>query len=231
MSTTIEVKLRGTNFLELKKAAEDFIAQNFGKGVSVNTTVTNDQEEEMESVQSPFTTATPAQATAPVELAPVGEVDAEGLPWDERIHASSKAKNANGTWRGRRNISDDTVAAVRLELRNRVATRTVAAPVVAPPPAAPAAPVVATAPVTAPVQVAPPAPALPTIAVGHTLETFKANFAQVIGSLIQEGKVSAAYVEQLKSYFGLSEIWMASDEHKTVTFNEFVKHNIIQVAG
>ena len=57
------------------------------------------------------------------------DVDSTGLPWDARIHANTKAKNADGSWRGRRGVDDATVAAVEKELR-------AAAPAAMPQPAA-----------------------------------------------------------------------------------------------
>lgn len=42
--------------------------------------------------------------------------DKNGLPWDERIHASTKALNGDGTWKKRRGVDDATVAAVTAEL-------------------------------------------------------------------------------------------------------------------
>lgn len=48
-------------------------------------------------------------------------VDSAGLPWDERIHSSNKALNADGTWRKRRGVTDETVAAVEAELRGQPA--------------------------------------------------------------------------------------------------------------
>lgn len=42
--------------------------------------------------------------------------DKNGLPWDERIHAGTKALNADGTWKKRRGVDDTTVAAVTAEL-------------------------------------------------------------------------------------------------------------------
>lgn len=69
------------------------------------------------------------QPTAPVPPAPVTgtpgvEVDKGGLPWDSRIHAESKAKNADGTWRKRRNLDPATLAAVEAELRAVMAAPT-----------------------------------------------------------------------------------------------------------
>src|ERR1043165_8322493 len=32
------------------------------------------------------------------------DVDSRGLPWDERIHAGTKATNADGSWRNKRGV-------------------------------------------------------------------------------------------------------------------------------
>lgn len=96
--------------------------------------------------------------------------DKNGLPWDERIHAKSKAINADGTWRRRKGVQDATVAAIEAELRGvaPVAIPTgmpMTAPI--PMPSAPApAPVAMPAPVPAPavMPVAAPIPVMPTAA-------------------------------------------------------------------
>lgn len=44
-------------------------------------------------------------------------LDKNGLPWDERIHASSKAKVADGTWRQKRGVDTGLVATVEAELK------------------------------------------------------------------------------------------------------------------
>lgn len=54
---------------------------------------------------------------APSSPAPSGDVDKEGMPWDERIHAGSKEKNKDGTWRRRRNLQDSDYERVAAELR------------------------------------------------------------------------------------------------------------------
>lgn len=56
----------------------------------------------------------PAATTSP---APDVELDASGLPWDERIHAGSKARNADKTWRQRRNLPEGLRESVEAELR------------------------------------------------------------------------------------------------------------------
>ncbi len=47
-------------------------------------------------------------------------LDKNGLPWDERIHSSSRAINADGTWRYRKNVPDETKQSVEAELRGLV---------------------------------------------------------------------------------------------------------------
>lgn len=44
------------------------------------------------------------------------ETDSKGLPWDSRIHASTKRKNADGTWTAKRGVDAATVATVTAEL-------------------------------------------------------------------------------------------------------------------
>jgi hypothetical protein len=98
-------------------------------------------------------------------------VDKTGLPWDARIHSSSKALNADGTWRKRKGLNDDgLVKRIEDELRAAMAIPLApsaaevfstpaalpadvgAAPLVPPPPAvAPPATVVALAPSSIPV--------------------------------------------------------------------------------
>lgn len=93
----------------------------------------------------PVAAAIPAPASS-------GETDKNGYTWDERIHAGTKAKNGDGTWRYKRGVHDDLVEQIEAAQRAArgqpmppPATATVApAPPVAtpsPPAAAPAAPV------------------------------------------------------------------------------------------
>lgn len=66
------------------------------------------------------TAPTAAAPTAPVApTSPAGVVlDTDGLPWDARIHSSSKAKNADGRWRAKKGLNDGgLVARVQAELR------------------------------------------------------------------------------------------------------------------
>jgi U5 snRNP spliceosome subunit len=51
-----------------------------------------------------------------------GVLDKNGLPWDERIHSSSKNMNADGTWRYLRGGDVDLRATVEAELRAKLAS-------------------------------------------------------------------------------------------------------------
>lgn len=101
-----------------------------------------------------------APPTAPAAVAPTAgamaaspangvDLDIHGLPWDERIHAGTKRKNADGSWTAKRGLNDPALLQrVQAELRARVAGQG--------PAATPAAAPVAPAPVAPPVAVVPP---------------------------------------------------------------------------
>ena len=78
-------------------------------------------------ITSTLPPAPPAPAAMPVP--PVGALaesaaptslvvrDADGVPWDHRIHAESKAMIADGTWRKRRNLPDGLHEQITAELK------------------------------------------------------------------------------------------------------------------
>lgn len=153
-------------------------------------------------VPSPPVPAAPPPAPAPTANAapvpPAGDVDSTGLPWDERIHASTKTMNADGTWRQRRGLNDPGLvkrveaelrvmqavithpsnplpgqdatldAAVATAVAGNVPPAPIAATVVVPPP-----------PVTPVTPVAVPAPPVPA---GASSVTMTAEVAAVVGS-------------------------------------------------
>lgn len=80
------------------------------------------------------------------------ELDANGLPWDERIHSSSKNKNQDGTWRYTRGGDTAVRATVEAELRAQVAGLPAGAAADIPPPPPP---------VTQQSDVPPPPPPVP----------------------------------------------------------------------
>lgn len=118
---------------------------------------------------APATTAPITTTLGPASLgagAASVELDKNGLPWDERIHAGTKTKLKSGEWKAKKQVDPALVAQVEAELRARVAASP--APVAAVP-AVPAAPVAPAASVVDPAAVfggaapgVPPAPAIPT---------------------------------------------------------------------
>lgn len=50
------------------------------------------------------------------------ELDAAGFPWDERIHASTKTTNKDGTWKLRRNVDKDLVEQIKAEFTGQQQT-------------------------------------------------------------------------------------------------------------
>ena len=68
-----------------------------------------------------------ASALAPAVAGGEVERDKDGIPWDERIHASTKTKTQAGIWTRRRNLDDATFDAVMAELRAANTARTMEA--------------------------------------------------------------------------------------------------------
>jgi len=50
-------------------------------------------------------------------IVPHVELDSKGLPWDSRIHAKTKSKNKDGTWKGLRGTSTKVLDKVQNELK------------------------------------------------------------------------------------------------------------------
>ena len=129
-----------------------------------------------------------AAITYPVKLPNGTEVDAEGLPWDKRIHSESKGLLKSGAWKLRRNIDEAVVAFVKNELRQAMSAPP-AIPVAHSPAPAPANVPAPPAPVPAPA--APPAPAIqvegaapPTVATVDPSAFAAATFADLMSRVV-----------------------------------------------
>lgn len=107
----------------------------------------------------PSVPAPNAGATPPASPAGGVELDTDGLPWDERIHAGTKTKTQSGHWKAKKGLNDEAmVNRIKAELRARMGGAPVlpvtgAASTALPTPPAAAAPFAPPA--------APSAPALP----------------------------------------------------------------------
>lgn len=171
-----------------------------------------------------YPTATASQEdwpkTAPVDSVMAGDGsgtaparDSAGIPWDERIHTSTKTTTANGQWTRRRNTPDATFDAVMAELRaaNTARTMEAAAGLVVPAPPAPTSniPPVPVEP-TAAEAFTPPAnvviaPAVPTVpappATGEA-PTFL-QIMQMITPAQRDGKLDKAKLDELLAAAGI----------------------------
>lgn len=199
------------------------VSSDYKIGIDVPTA--DDNDDEMEEVESPY------KGTAASLSNVMGgnvDIDADGLPWDARIHSSNKKKTTKGVWVTRRGVDDAVYYQVRTEL---LAQKSVAPVAVATPSipnntqAAPVQPVQQLAPAPT------PAPVMPQVQGGHTLQTFSANFPMIVATLVTDGKITQDYVNQWKNYFEVAEIWMITDEQKAVVFEQFVSHGFVTKVG
>ena len=130
----------------------------------------------------------PTAPAVPTTHAGGVDLDAKGMPWDNRIHAESKGKIADGTWRKKRNLDPTLLATVEAELRQLMG--------------APAAPVTANLPTASvsPAVAAPLPPAAPQApVVGEVPADARAMFVALVGrasAAIQGQKVTQAEVNQ-----------------------------------
>lgn len=69
------------------------------------------------AAHSPPQAQTGAASADPAPQAGQLEFDSAGIPWDERIHASTKATNKDGSWRNKKGVDKELVKQVTDELR------------------------------------------------------------------------------------------------------------------
>jgi len=120
------------------------------------------------------------------------QLDSKGLPWDSRIHASSKGQNGDGTWRGKRGVDDALIAGVEAELRKLMA-------IPAPPSPMPALTPGAMIPPPPPVA---PAPAAPT---ADAQAEYVALVMQV-AALIGQNKINNDQLQRCFAAVGITQM-------------------------
>ena len=155
-------------FSGLENAYDDVM--NGDQVIDLAKTFGASQKQDDQSSANPSWPFTPAAQ----QVKPSGiEVDSEGLPWDARIHSSSRNLNADGSWRLRRNLNPDILTQVMAELKKTMGTREVMEQVNAPlppsvtPVAAPAPPVVISPPLPPVTGISPPVGAAPIASGGN----------------------------------------------------------------
>jgi len=210
-----ELHLHGRSLGELKKAVEDAYKELNGGAIEAASSLNN--------VQLDKTITEPVVETEYPNTSGL-LVDSEGIPWDVRIHSSSKSVKADGTFTLKRGVDKTLVDQVKAELKGNVALA----------PAQPIAPTQIQQPIVAgPAQPIAPSPVLapPVMNAGHTLATFTANFAHVMAVLVSEGKLTQDYVSQMCASFGVKNIVDVNDAGKATIFEHFATHGIIQKVG
>lgn len=166
-----------------------FVAGHFGSGQTpAMPAPVRDEDDE----NAPVNTQAPA-------------VDSDGVPWDDRIHAPSKAQNKDDTWRKKKKLDPAFVASVEAELKSAVAQ--------SPAPVAPVAPMPNVTPVTSPPmppvdqqqqpapvqQTAPPTPAPAPAAEGMDFHTFMQHLSAQMQKRDEAGQpmVNADYLAKI----------------------------------
>ena len=145
----------------------------------------------------------PLPPAAPANL----ELDASGLPWDERIHQATRGKKVDNTWKLKKGLDPAIAASVTAELRVGFPAPAAAAPIVQP--TAPASPANPMAPPPPAQQVAPPPPADP-IPAGVTQQvppsaevTDFRKLMQKITTATNAGKITNVQVDAALQSVGL----------------------------
>lgn len=135
--------------------------------------------------------------------------DKNGLPWDERIHSSTKALTATGEWRKKRGVSDALVTQVENELRGTMQS-TGPAPGATPPTNTPPATGPALPGSTGPALPGAGLPSLPGANAAPVVDPVYTAFVKFIADNTNSpanpaGKLTDAFVTQVLEYFGVPE--------------------------
>lgn len=85
--------------------------------VKATDTVTDDGPTQPRQSSEPHVAEPDDESDGPDNTDPP-ETDVRGYKWDERIHASSKVLNKDGTWRYRRNTEQDLIDKVEAEQKD-----------------------------------------------------------------------------------------------------------------
>lgn len=127
------------------------------------------------------------------------QLDAEGLPWDRRIHSRTKSQLSDGTWRKQRGVDEKLIRTVEAELRQTMGASQ-AMTVVPPPPPAPVQPAIAVPPPP------PPAVATPLTALANQVGVFSNFMKTVVTPAISQGKITHAQVTGIIQSVGVPSL-------------------------
>lgn len=162
-----------------------------------------------------FPAASPT--TGPTTTASAGavELDANKSPWDERIHASTKNKNKDGTWKKRKGVDDALFKTVTAEITAGAAAGSAVAPTgpALPGPAAPTA-----------------GPSLPVAVAETPYQKFVKLVAEHSKSPTNpNGRITPEYLKQVIEYVGVSDGTiqsLAHNEPATIAADKFIREQL-----
>lgn len=225
-------------------------SKEISKG-NVDAAATNDPARVLSMVQPPAPQFPVNMAVETAAPSNGGNVDADGMPWDARIHSGSREKTSKGKWKSRRGVDDAVVATVEAELKAQgfgkkvapfgsMTTEQYQAQVQAAPtiPVAPTTNVVNSLPpegsvlnqMAAPMTFTPPAPKV--VGTTHDLKSFKENLVVIMNNLASEGKITNEHIASWKQGFGGKEIqdWHKDEQSVANFFEGMISWGLIQRA-
>lgn len=179
-------------------------ASVFGDAGNVPDAGSTDISDPSIAFSAPAVPSAPSVAAASAPVLPGAvDLDTNGLPWDARIHAGTKRKNADGSWTSKRGVDETVVAQVEAQLRGLMAIpapnvlrtgATVTPPPIPPAPPAPPAPTIA-----------PPAPAtIPPVPAGVPSGIDFGSLAKMVGELIPAGRLQQPQLEAIVAKYGVN---------------------------
>lgn len=214
-------------------------------------------ESEDDDLTSKVTSTRTASETLKIEKQiSDGEIafDSRGIRWNAEIHSSSKGLNKDGSWRTRRNVDAKTVSKVEA-----ASIPVVSSPVVAPavafisppsptviavPPPLPTVIAVPSIPTSVPIAAIAAPIATPEIAPlpqfdafaatrkqAHDFASFKATLIPSLAKLVDDGRLTPSYINDLKTYFKVKEIWQVDDNQLGEMFEQFAGAGLINKVG
>jgi hypothetical protein len=165
--------------------------------------------DEVTAAFGPADSLSPPPPPEPVQTAG-GPVDADGLPWDARIHATTAdgggSLTADGRWRKKRGVADALVQSVTLELRAALPASPICeADEVPPPPVAVPMPPAQTSESAPPVPAASPALPVSTAPVQPPIVLFQGLMRKVT-PLQNSGKLSVIEISGICQSVGVKAL-------------------------
>jgi hypothetical protein len=194
------------------------------------------------------------KASTPAPSGPIPTHDSRGVPWDARVHASTKELTEKGVWRRRRGVTPQQLHEVESQ-GSRVPVAVPAAPMTPAVPMAPAVPVAPQAvayqsPVfqagqplpaeaVAIIQAAEPVKDYTNIPIpesserkqAHDFASFSATLISSLAKLFNDGKLTVDYINALKAYFGVPELFMVNEAQRLEMFETFAANGLITKVG